>query len=1572
MRYIYLILFFILSNSLLAQPLPLTPWKERGPISFPIDISGQINGIGRTSQVKFHKTDTSIMYAVSASGGVYKSTNGGNLWTNLTGSIYLPKGAQVSICVDYGNDNNLYLGTGDANYYSGGFGVWKSTDGGQNFYQKNTGMGNQLVIEILQDPTDRAKLIAATNNGIFKSTDSANNWTLKTASGIKFTDMEYKPGSNGRVIYAVTIDSGYYRSNDYGETWTNLMNTGGLFMPAGGASLGMRVSVCAADTNIVYIGMVKNYGTIFKSNNGGTNFSVMKNNAAPNLVGYQNNPGDGGQGNYNFDINCSPSDPSILYLVSHNVWKSVDSGITWAQMTNWWATVHTDMHQVAISPHITNKVYDVNDGGIWLTRNEAVNWVQKSDGLSANEISPMASSNLDYDCISIGTQDNGQLFRNDTNIWKTNNGGDFYSNMNYDYINPRMVYYTKNIKKLVTGGEFSLNFPTTSSASWIELNPLAKTSCLITVNDSIWLSQNIQDLTPTWTLAGTFNGNQIRGIAWSKNDTNKLFVITKNSRVYRTVNLFAATPNYVFSATPTTTNTAAAITIASKSDSVVYISCGNNMYRSGNLATTWANVKLNFPNINIIQLYNDPFTINESVYVISSLMIGFKTDTMTSWQNITQNLPSVPSLSMSSAYNDGTPRSELRIAFYGKGVWSIPIETRKIPNAEFGSDKKKLCSEGKSIQYLDSSSNNPTSWSWSFPGGTPSTSTLQNPIITYNTAGIYPATLTATNAVGSNTKTKTYYITVLKGDTLPVSENFESGLLPKNWTIYDDGNDYKKWRIYDTASGSFTGTKSFRFDNTTHSSTSKKDAIQSTIYNLKDYDSVWMSFDRAFSHSHYSTSYNDSKDTMQVAVDNTCGQGALNSVWLKGHTALATIPTKQANGASFVPLANQWKKDTINLTAYAGQKEVSIIFRINNSYSSGFGQILYLDNINIWGKLRLYRDTIIFDTICQGIIYNLNSKSFTSSGTYRDTLRKIVTGEDSLRITLNLLVKAKSFDSISKNICTGDSFLFNGIYQKTTGNYLDTLINKKGCDSILKLKLVVGSSTSKNIFDTICANQFKLFNGINQNTTGIYLDTLTNGSGCDSILSLNLFVKSISNQTIFDTICSNRSRLFNGFNRTNTGIYLDTLQNSQGCDSFLALNLFVKSTSTKNRFDTICQGDSVLFKSIWRKTNGLFKDTLVNTKGCDSFINLYLTVKPKTFSTISETRCFNNPYFFNNASLSTSGTYFDTLVNAKGCDSIIQLNLTIIPSLITPNFDTILNLCIGNTPPSLNTTSPNGVSGMWSPATINNQVSAAYNFTPNSSQCASSSNLKVNILPLPTISFSALANYTICFGDAVNISAKGGVKYLWDNAKTTASIIEYPQVSKRYSVKVTDANLCSKTDSIKIHVIKLEVVISGPTTKISKRDEVVLTANSNLPISRYTWLPASIFTNQSIAKVKLYPEHTVRIELNAKDSFGCTAISYYYLELLGKDVLVPSGFSPNSDGINDLFRPTFKSNVKILRFTVFNRLGELIYNYEPQTNLGWNGTYNGENCPSATYVYQLEYSLDSKLVKVSGEVTLMR
>jgi sulfur transfer protein SufE len=169
-------------------------------------------------------------------------------------------------------------------------------------------------------------------------------------------------------------------------------------------------------------------------------------------------------------------------------------------------------------------------------------------------------------------------------------------------------------------------------------------------------------------------------------------------------------------------------------------------------------------------------------------------------------------------------------------------------------------------------------------------------------------------------------------------------------------------------------------------------------------------------------------------------------------------------------------------------------------------------------------------------------------------------------------------------------------------------VNSKGCDSFVYLHLTVNDTIKKDSFFTTCKNQSIVFNGLSRNVTGIYRDTLVNSKGCDSFIYLHLTVIDTTKKDSFLTLCTSQSVIFNGISRNATGVYRDTLLNSKGCDSFVYLHLTVNDTTKKDSFLITCKNQPIVFNGISRNVSGIYRDTLVNSKGCDSFAYLHLTV----------------------------------------------------------------------------------------------------------------------------------------------------------------------------------------------------------------------------------------------------------------------------------------------------------------------------------------------------------------------------
>lgn len=957
MRKGWLLGLFLLSN-ISAAVAQLGPWTNTGPLAFPTNVSGQIHGIGRVSQMKFHPTVANKMYAVSASGGLYISTNNGVSWTHTPGTEQLPTTNCSSICIDFTDDNILYLCLGDADYYSTDYGIWKSTDGGLTWAAANTGIGNRMAVEILMDPTNNNTLVAATNNGIYKTTNGGASWTASSLSTGAYRDMKAKPGSNN-ILYAATATQFYY-SNDFGSTWTQTTN--GVNAPSGNG--GMRIAVSDADPQRVYLLTTGGNGVVMRSNDGGLSFTTVYNSSTQCIVCYDQNVGSGSQGNYNIDMNANPANADELIAVAHCVWRSTDGGATWSKRTSWWNEVHTDMHQVEWNPYNNAQLFQANDGGIWLSTDPlATAWSQRSDGLSATEIYRAAQSPLIKQMVSIGTQDNGELYFD--GIWKCNRGGDWFSRCWIDYLPNSRVYYMDQGERRALqplGGDQSFNMPITpTNNAFMEFTP-ALTNLGFIGATTIWRSTTINNTSPSWTQISA-NTEQVRGISSCRADSTILYVLTNANHLLRSDNALATTPSFTTLNTPSSTAATGSVVTNKNDANIVYITCGSSVWRSGDKGQTWTNITSNLPGINIRKIYHDDFSTNERLFVSMGAYVYYKDNTSPNWTNA-PGLPTVANFTDFMLYNDGTVNSILRLSTFGRGVWESSINMNLPPVVDFTADKTNIC-PGDTVRYFKTTAGNVTSFTWTFPGGTPGTSTLDTPIVVYPAVGLYNASLSATGTGGTTNLTKPNYINVSWGQGTSVVEGFEGGTYPPaGWELASQSG--ANWSQTNAAGGFGASANAIRFDNYATNTNSQHDAIVAPKVDLTNSGNARVTFDVAY--ARYSSTYPDS---LRVLVSTDCGD-TYTPVYTKSGTVLATAPDYTSN--IFVPNATQWRKDTVWLTPYIGN---TVLVKFENI--GYYGQAIYLDNINIAiGPLAKFG---VNDTaICAGTSVQFSDSSSGATG----------------------------------------------------------------------------------------------------------------------------------------------------------------------------------------------------------------------------------------------------------------------------------------------------------------------------------------------------------------------------------------------------------------------------------------------------------------------------------------------------------------------------------------------------------------------------------------------------------------
>lgn len=247
--------------------------------------------------------------------------------------------------------------------------------------------------------------------------------------------------------------------------------------------------------------------------------------------------------------------------------------------------------------------------------------------------------------------------------------------------------------------------------------------------------------------------------------------------------------------------------------------------------------------------------------------------------------------------------------------------------ADFEAENESVC-QNEPIQFYDNSYHNATSWNWSFPGGTPSSSNQQNPIVTYNSPGRHNVSLTVTNSSGTLSVTKTQYMRVLPdwGLSMPYSEGFEitDSQFDDSWeTIADDTNS---WSLN---SANFSGSNSAMLRNYTISDGLVSEIISPSL-NFTGNTAVNISFKYA-----YARKTSTSGESVQFLISNNCGES-----WV---IARGLNPTSASTNSEFFPNSSQWGTQNISIN----NAFYSSNFRFKIKMNSGNGNNFFIDDINI-------------------------------------------------------------------------------------------------------------------------------------------------------------------------------------------------------------------------------------------------------------------------------------------------------------------------------------------------------------------------------------------------------------------------------------------------------------------------------------------------------------------------------------------------------------------------------------------------------------------------------------------------
>jgi photosystem II stability/assembly factor-like uncharacterized protein len=687
---------------------------------------------GRMRSILIHPSTPNTMWIGGVDGGVWKTLNGGASWFPL--NDFMANLAVVSLVMDPTDANTIYAGTGEGTSNIDairGAGIFKTTDGGASWTQLSATANSSFyyVNRLAICPTNHLIVLAATGTGIWRSTDGGTSWS-QTYSTRAMLDIAFDPtGANAIAsgsTFGATAQALY--STDGGLTWTAA--TG---IPTAGR---IEVAYAASSPNIVYASANNNSGEVYISTDGGVTYTYVSNPAHLS-----------GQGWYDNCIWVDPTNPSVVVVGGTDLYRSTDSGNTWTDIGGYSGSVHPDQHAIVSTPGFNGTtvrtVFVGNDGGLFRATDiygvsSGSGWTKLNNNLGITQLYGAAGNNSSGTIVG-GAQDNGTLrdtTGGETGGWTSMFGGDGgfcaadQSDPNYFY----GEYVYLQIHRSSNGGLSSSYITSGLGDAGIPgqdgLPPDSKTppgsdpdgtgpdgdpdtaanfiapfildpnnfNTMLAGGNNLWRSVNVKAATPTWSNIKTnTNGSFISAIAVAKGNSDIIWVGHNNGDVYSTANGTAANPTWTRQdlGTPNLPNrTCTRLTIDPNNFNKVYATFGgfnsDNVYRTTDGGTTWANIASGLPSAPVRSLVLAPFNSN-FIYVGTDVGVFASADGGASW----------------SAGNEGAANvavdelfwmnSYLVAATHGRGLFKILVSQNPVINLVSASLTSENCPPGNSV-----------------------------------------------------------------------------------------------------------------------------------------------------------------------------------------------------------------------------------------------------------------------------------------------------------------------------------------------------------------------------------------------------------------------------------------------------------------------------------------------------------------------------------------------------------------------------------------------------------------------------------------------------------------------------------------------------------------------------------------------------------------------------------------------------------------------------------------------------------------------------------------------------------
>ncbi|MFM2207976.1 MAG: hypothetical protein RL213_1951 [Bacteroidota bacterium] len=913
-----------------------------------------------------------VLYCGTENGGVYRTSDRGIHWNYLSSNY--DHVTVTAIAVHPVNENEVLM-CADERWY-------RSTDGGTTWTRILSGSLSSRALQVFQflySSYDPSVVFAAAADSLYRSVDGGINWS--GVYGGQCQSVAMNP-LNPAVVYALRYDPVtkipyFQKSLDTGATFLP-KTTGWFSVPAADAGLiesfGGRIAVTEADTSRIYVLLVGSSQStaqlqlngqigVYRSDDGGESWSLPHGligapyNASthPNMMTFDGGGSTYNQIYYNTALVASQVNPNKILIGGMSLWRSNDGAANFGPVGGYVGSiryVHPDNQELKVykTSATTEEVWLASDGGINYSTTFMLSHTSRTYGIYGAAFWGFDQGWND-DIMVGGRYHNGNAARRDgypAGQYLQLGGGEAATGY-VNYSNERKTYFSDIdgviLPDTINGYAASFGMDTDPNESYVD-NASSRIlfdwdywNVAYTGKDNVFLKSinGGQTFSPRFTF-GNSSSNPVLWIEQSRVNKNVFFlqqVVNNRSILWRSVDHGVSWNQVVLPQS----KRELLFTISGTDADVLWIafpggSNGNKVYRSDNAGTTWSNITTSvLDNLSIKALCHQ-FGTNGGTYVATYHgPVFYRNALMPDWIVVGSGLPAASyPLRTVPFYRD----AKLRLATWQLGIWETELAEPSEVIADFSADYRNFYCPGDTVRFVPHAvASTSAVYTWSFPGAAPSTFTGMYPQVVYQSSGSFDVTLVVTDQGVSDTVTKFGFIETIPSGSTVIREDFQSGQFPADWRLRGLGSGITNWIIYNGAGGFGLSNRCMQYDNFNIDIAGARDQVWTSKCDLSAWPGALLTFDVAY--ADYNATYSDS---LEVFVSDDCGL-TFTSVYRKGGQDLATAPTLTAQ--MFIPAATDWRKDSVDISAFTGQSEVILAF-VN---IGRFGQALYIDNIAI-------------------------------------------------------------------------------------------------------------------------------------------------------------------------------------------------------------------------------------------------------------------------------------------------------------------------------------------------------------------------------------------------------------------------------------------------------------------------------------------------------------------------------------------------------------------------------------------------------------------------------------------------